>query len=79
MLLSAGVGVDFPDYKKQVDMAMKAGASGVLGGRAFWKEYFLQDGFQGRDQLRGANVWAVSSKSTISCARKANRGTLTTA
>ncbi len=42
VLLSAGV--DFPDYKKQVEMAMHAGASGVLGGRAFWKEYFLQDG-----------------------------------
>jgi tagatose 1,6-diphosphate aldolase len=42
VLLSAGV--DFPDYKKQVEMAMKSGASGVLGGRAFWKEYFLQDG-----------------------------------
>lgn len=38
VLLSAGV--DFPDYKKQVDMAMECGASGVLGGRAFWKEYF---------------------------------------
>jgi tagatose 1,6-diphosphate aldolase len=38
VLLSAGV--DYPDYKKQVEMAMKAGASGVLGGRAFWKEYF---------------------------------------
>jgi tagatose 1,6-diphosphate aldolase len=49
VLLSAGV--DFPDYKKQVDMAVKAGASGILGGRAFWKEYFLQDGFQGRDQF----------------------------
>lgn len=49
VLLSAGV--DFPQYKKQVEMAMKAGASGVLGGRAFWKEYFLQDGPQGRDQF----------------------------
>lgn len=38
VLLSAGV--DYPQYKKQVEMAMKAGASGVLGGRAFWKEYF---------------------------------------
>jgi tagatose 1,6-diphosphate aldolase len=38
VLLSAGV--DFPDYKKQVEMAVKAGASGILGGRAFWKEYF---------------------------------------
>lgn len=49
VLLSAGV--DFPQYKKQVEMAMKAGASGVLGGRAFWKEYFLQDGPQARDQF----------------------------
>jgi tagatose 1,6-diphosphate aldolase len=49
VLLSAGV--DFPDYKKQVEMAMKAGASGVLGGRAFWKEYFLQDGPQARDKF----------------------------
>jgi tagatose 1,6-diphosphate aldolase len=40
VLLSAGV--DFPDYKKQVEMAMGCGASGILGGRAFWKEYFLQ-------------------------------------
>src|SRR5207237_1140400 len=42
VLLSAGV--DFPDYKKQVELAVKhGGASGVLGGRAFWKEYFLQE------------------------------------
>jgi len=41
VLLSAGV--DFPAYKQQVEMAMKAGASGILGGRAFWKEYFLQE------------------------------------
>ena len=41
VLLSAGV--DFPDYRKQVELAVKyGGASGVLGGRAFWKEYFLQ-------------------------------------
>jgi tagatose 1,6-diphosphate aldolase len=42
VLLSAGV--DYPDYFKQVEMAMDAGASGVLGGRAFWKEYFQQKG-----------------------------------
>src|SRR5262249_15917106 len=47
--LSAGV--DFPEYKRQVEMAMKAGASGILGGRAFWKEYFLQEGPQARDQF----------------------------
>ena len=38
VLLSAGV--DYPQYKKQVEMAVRAGASGVLGGRAFWKEFF---------------------------------------
>jgi tagatose 1,6-diphosphate aldolase len=37
VLLSAGVNYD--QYKKQVEMAMKAGASGILGGRAFWKEF----------------------------------------
>jgi tagatose 1,6-diphosphate aldolase len=42
VLLSAGV--DFPEYKKQVEMVVDAGASGILGGRAFWKEFFLQDG-----------------------------------
>ena len=35
VLLSAGV--DYPDYYKQVQMALGSGASGVLGGRAFWK------------------------------------------
>jgi tagatose 1,6-diphosphate aldolase len=49
VLLSAGV--DFPEYKKQVEMAMKAGANGVLGGRAFWKEYFLKDGPQAREEF----------------------------
>jgi tagatose 1,6-diphosphate aldolase len=43
--------VDYPDYFKQVQMAMGAGASGVLGGRAFWKEYFLQDGAEARSQF----------------------------
>lgn len=49
VLLSAGV--DYPDYFKQVQMALNAGASGVLGGRAFWKEYFLQDGADARSQF----------------------------
>jgi len=30
---------------------MKAGATGVLGGRAFWKEDFLKEGPQGREQF----------------------------
>jgi len=38
VLLSAGVKYDA--FKKQVEMAIKAGASGVLGGRAFWQEFF---------------------------------------
>jgi len=41
VLLSAGV--DYDQYLEQVEMALRAGASGVLGGRAFWKEYFQQD------------------------------------
>ena len=48
VLLSAGV--DYEDYKKQVEMAMSCGASGILGGRAFWKEYFLQDGQAAREE-----------------------------
>src|SRR4051812_13177502 len=49
VLLSAGV--DYPDYFKQVGMAMECGCSGVLGGRAFWKEYFLQDGDESRTRF----------------------------
>ena len=49
VLLSAGV--DYPDYLKQVEMAMECGCSGVLGGRAFWKEYFLQDGAEARTKF----------------------------
>ncbi len=49
VLLSAGV--DYPDYFKQVTMAMESGCSGVLGGRAFWKEYFLQDGAEARTRF----------------------------
>jgi tagatose 1,6-diphosphate aldolase len=49
VLLSAGV--DYPDYFKQVQMAMECGCSGVLGGRAFWKEYFLQKGADARTRF----------------------------
>jgi tagatose 1,6-diphosphate aldolase len=64
VLLSAGV--DFPDYKRQVEMAMKAGAAGVLGGRAFWKEYFLQEGFKARDEFaRGECVNRVKQVGDI--------------
>jgi tagatose 1,6-diphosphate aldolase len=36
VLLSAGV--DFESFKRQVEMACKAGASGFLAGRALWQE-----------------------------------------
>jgi tagatose 1,6-diphosphate aldolase len=36
VLLSAGV--DFESFKKQVEIACKAGASGFLAGRALWQE-----------------------------------------
>jgi tagatose 1,6-diphosphate aldolase len=49
VLLSAGV--DYPDYFRQVQMAMESGCSGVLGGRAFWKEYFLQEGEEARTRF----------------------------
>lgn len=49
VLLSAGV--DYPHYKTQVELAMESGCSGVLGGRAFWKEYFLQGDAEARTQF----------------------------
>jgi tagatose 1,6-diphosphate aldolase len=49
VLLSAGV--DYGQYLRQVEMAMEAGASGVLGGRAFWKEYFQQKGAEARSEF----------------------------
>jgi tagatose 1,6-diphosphate aldolase len=55
VLLSAGV--DYPDYYKQVEMAMTVGAAGVLGGRAFWKEYFLQDGAAARSQFAATTAF----------------------
>ncbi len=49
VLLSAGV--DYADYLVQVRMAMEAGATGILGGRAFWKEYFQQEGAEARTKF----------------------------
>ncbi len=64
VLLSAGV--DYPDYKKQVEMSMEAGASGILGGRAFWKEFFLQDGPAAREKFaRGEAVERVKQLDAI--------------
>lgn len=41
VLLSAGV--DFDLFEKQVELAMKAGCSGIMAGRAIFKEWFLQN------------------------------------
>ena len=49
VLLSAGV--DYSQYIRQVQLAAESGASGILGGRAFWKEYFLQDGEPARSEF----------------------------
>jgi len=49
VLLSAGV--DYDDYLVQVRMAMDCGATGILGGRAFWKEYFQQEGEEARTRF----------------------------
>lgn len=66
VLLSAGV--DYPDYFKQVQMAMGTGASGILGGRAFWKEYFLQDGSEARSQFAATTAFKrVSDVNTLVC------------
>jgi len=51
VLLSAGV--DYDDYVIQVKMAMQSGASGILGGRAFWKEYFQQPDAAARTRFAG--------------------------
>ncbi len=49
VLLSAGV--KYPEYKKQVEMAMKVGCSGILGGRAFWTEFFTYNEPAARQQF----------------------------
>lgn len=41
VLLSAGV--DFDLFEQQVEMGMKSGASGIMAGRAIFKEWFLQE------------------------------------
>ena len=61
VLLSAGV--DYANTSEQVEMAMGVGASGILGGRAFWKEYFLQEGPRrgaGSPRPPGGNGWPRS-------------------
>ena len=64
VLLSAGV--DYPDYLKQVKMAMESGCSGILGGRAFWKEYFTQDGPEARTKFAsGTGVQRVTDVGAV--------------
>jgi tagatose 1,6-diphosphate aldolase len=51
-------------------MALEAGASGVLGGRAFWKEYFLQDGAEARSRFAATTALErVTEVSTLVQAR----------
>jgi tagatose 1,6-diphosphate aldolase len=58
VLLSAGV--DYPEYRQQMELAVRCGASGCLGGRAFWKEYFtFTDPEQRRHWLRTEAVKRV--------------------
>ena len=64
VLLSAGV--DYPEYKKQVQMAMECGASGILGGRAFWKEYFQQGDQAAREKwVKGESADRVRELSEL--------------
>jgi tagatose 1,6-diphosphate aldolase len=64
VLLSAGV--EYPDYYKQVQMVLECGAAGVLGGRAFWKEYFLQEGAEARSRFAAtAALKRVSNVGTL--------------
>lgn len=53
VLLSAGV--DFDLFQEQVEAAMKAGASGIMAGRAIFKEWLEPESqyFQGHNFLRG--------------------------
>jgi tagatose 1,6-diphosphate aldolase len=60
VLLSAGV--DYRDYLKQLELALRAGASGILGGRAFWKEYFLQPAGQARTKFAATTALARLSE-----------------
>ena len=47
-------------------MAVECGASGVLGGRAFWKEYFLQDDQAAREKFAtGESANRVKELATI--------------
>jgi tagatose 1,6-diphosphate aldolase len=60
VLLSAGV--DYRDYLKQLELALRAGASGILGGRAFWKEYFLHPAGQARTHFAATTALARLSE-----------------
>ena len=77
MLLSAGV--DYAEYLRQVELAMGVGASGILGGRAFWKEYFLQQGSGARSRFAATTARSGWPKSMPSFARKQRPGLPATA
>jgi len=54
VLLSAGV--DFEDFQRQTAVACAAGASGVMAGRAVWKEAAERQGAAREEFLRGTAV-----------------------
>ena len=54
VLLSAGV--DFEDFERQVEVALKSGASGYLAGRAIWKESVSMSPEERRSFLEGPAV-----------------------
>ena len=58
VLLSAGV--DFDSFKKQVEIACKAGASGFLAGRALW-----QEGAQIRSRVERMNFFQNTAASRL--------------
>jgi tagatose-1,6-bisphosphate aldolase len=60
VLLSAGV--DFEVFLRQVEVACRAGASGVLAGRAVWKE---AAGLQGRERTAFLRTTAVERMERI--------------
>lgn len=68
VLLSSGV--DYEDYLQQVELALGVGASGILGGRAFWKEYFLEQGAEARHRF--ATTTALKRLADVNALVRAN-------
>jgi tagatose 1,6-diphosphate aldolase len=65
VLLSAGV--DFDIFKEQVEAAMKGGASGIMAGRAIFKEWLdpKSDRFQSASFLKGEATERIQKLASI--------------